>query len=77
VRGIRNAAATVVLAYVLRLHESSVKSLTTRALNITHTATKDKKKKVLVKVFRTRRLRRRRTRGQELFVTYHRALTAL
>jgi hypothetical protein len=37
-RGIRNAAATVVLAYILGLRESSVMSLTTRAQNITHTA---------------------------------------
>jgi hypothetical protein len=37
----RDAAATVVLAYVLGLRESSVMSLTTRSQNITHTATKE------------------------------------
>jgi hypothetical protein len=37
----RNAAATVVLAYVLGLRESFVISLTTREQNITHTATNE------------------------------------
>jgi hypothetical protein len=38
---IRNAAATVKLAYVLGLRESSVMSLLTRAQNITHTETNE------------------------------------
>jgi hypothetical protein len=37
----RDAPATVVLAYVLGLRESSVMSRTTRAQNITHTVTKE------------------------------------
>jgi hypothetical protein len=36
-----NAAAKVMLAYVLGLRESSVMSLSTRAQNITHTATNE------------------------------------
>jgi hypothetical protein len=38
---IRNAAATVRIAYVLGLRESSVMSLSTRAQNITHTTTNE------------------------------------
>jgi hypothetical protein len=38
---IRNSAANIVLVYVIRLRESSVMSLTTRAQKFRHTATNE------------------------------------
>jgi hypothetical protein len=68
------AAATVVLAYVLGLRDSSVMSLTTRAQNITHTATNQDVTKTNARHYGTRC--RSRTRGYGL-LTYYRTLTAL